>query len=544
MTAVRQEVMNKLRIGLVVDDDGPKAWHEQVIELLFHHADIDLLGVYVQRRGNREKQSPGWPWLDIVETAIARKLFKTPDAKIPLRLESLEASLPLLDVSDLVDRTASDRQPDLLIQLDRTTNDKQLPSDLPHGVWHLTFDEFDHQQDTIGLHSWYQGDHVVEVTLWSERASAETPAIIERAYLGVFKQSWSVNRSRLLWKAALMIADNAADLARSPDRVVSKAAISALPRPTSERSADVGKAWFGNFNLAARWVQGIAAHIWHKIAFVEQWQILTTNAPDDMLTPEAYNQLPLPKDRFWADPFAIHRGDKDYIFVEELRFKSGKGDIAVLEHRNGKLLDAKTIISEPYHMSYPYVFEHEGDLFMVPETRQNRTIEIWKNTSFPESWTKVSDLMTDVSAGDTTLFRHEGRWWMFTNISRTSKLRSADELHAFFSDDPSPLGGSWKAHQRNPLVRDARCARQGGRVFIDDDGRLIRCAQDTAVRYGYAVLFFHVEDLTPERFTQTLLHKVEPDWQDDVVGHHTFERCGDLCIFDACFVKTRLRNLF
>jgi hypothetical protein len=54
------------------------------------------------------------------------------------------------------------------------------------------------------------------------------------------------------------------------------------------------------------------------------------------------------------------------------------------------------------------------------------------------------------------------------------------------------------------------------------------------------VLFFHVEELSPTGFTEILLHKAEPDWQDDVVGMHTFERRGDLCIFDACFVRSKL----
>ena len=78
-------------------------------------------------------------------------------------------------------------------------------------------------------------------------------------------------------------------------------------------------------------------------------------------------------------------------------------------------------------------------------------------------------------------------------------------------------------------------------MFTDDRGRLIRSAQDTAVRYGYAVLLFHVETLTPTDFAETLLHKVEPDWHRDVVGMHTFERSGELCVFDACFLKPRLR---
>ncbi len=537
--------MDRPRIGLVVGRDGPRAWHEQVITLLDEHDGIELLGIYVREKSDPEDQNHssrpgiGWSWLDRFETKISRKLFKIPNAKEPLADWVCDNPPPCMSTADLERRTDPKKRPDFIIELDRTALGNDLPTDLRHGVWYLTFDERDRQTDTIGLASWYRQDHVAQVTLWQAKGESTKPSVIERSHLGVFKQSWSVNRSRLLWKAALIIADNARRLADMSDQFLAKTS-SEEPSDAPRHELDDERPIPGTLRLATRWGFGVLAHIWYKLAYVEQWQILATDVKENMLKPKAYAQLRPPRDRFWADPFVIQRAGKDYIFVEELRFKSGKGEIAVLEHQDGRLLSANTIISQPYHMSYPFVFDHAGELYMVPETRNNGTIEIWRNTAFPEGWTKMADLMTNVSAGDTTLFRHEGRWWMFTNLSRTSRLRSADELHAFYSDHPSPLEAVWHAHDGNPLIRDTRFARQGGRVFVDDEGRLIRCAQDTAVRYGYAVLFFHVQELSPSQFSETLLHKVEPDWRDDVVGHHTFDRSGDLFIFDACFVKPRL----
>ncbi|MGI9433478.1 MAG: glucosamine inositolphosphorylceramide transferase family protein [Geminicoccaceae bacterium] len=548
--------MSKLRIGLVVGPGGLKAWHEQVLTILDSHGEIDLLGVYTlpeedrSDAGRASRAHPSWQYLDRIETAVARRLFKTPDALAPLDLSRVGELPPRHDIVDLGNEAASVPIPDLLIQLDDFNVDPALAAKVDHGLWRLSFDGLNPPLAGIGVQGWRRGQHVIDVTLWQvggPTKGEETSGIrclIERAHLGVFKQSWSINRSRLLWKAALMIADNAIRLATATGFPGgSSGQLASTDSPSPSMSA-VDDAMPGAASLGLLWLRRVVDHIWYKLVYVEQWQILATETADDMLKPETYARLQPPKDRFWADPFAVRREDKDYIFVEELRFTSGKGEIAVLEHRDGKLLDATTIITEPYHMSYPFVFEHDEDLYMVPETRQNRSIEIWKNTSFPNEWTKVGSLMSDVSAGDTTLFRHDGRWWMFTNLSRTKRLRSADELHAFFTDDPSPLGATWQPHRQNPLVRDTRFARQGGRVFEDAQGRLIRCAQDTAVRYGYAVLFFHVEDLSPTSFTETLLHKAEPDWRDDVVGMHTFERRGDLCIFDACFMKTRLSTRF
>lgn len=521
--------MKRLRVGLLIGHAGPRAWHEQIFELLAEHEAVDLVGLFsTPNMGMRHEMS--WRWLDRLETVFAHKLFRTARADLPLPIDRQHVLPPRRTIDDL-----QVTEIDLLLCLDGSPNGARMFERPKHGVWHLTVDGREQSDDRLGLSAWYEGRHTAEVTLWRTDDGHGAPTIIERAHLGIFKPSWSVSRSRHLWRMALLVTDNVIRLATQTNHGKSRAGVeTSAAQPSSDPST---------FLLGLRSIRRIVNHVWRKLVYVEQWQVLATRSSGDRLKPKAYARLQPPRDRFWADPFAVQRAGKDYIFVEELRFKANRGEIAVLEHRDGELLDARTIIAEPYHMSYPHIVEHGGDLFMVPETRQKRTIDIWKNTSFPDQWTRAGSLMEDVSAGDTTLFRHDGRWWMFTNLSRTKHLRSADELHAFYTDETTPLTKAWQPHRLNPLVRDTRFARQGGRVHVDEEGRLIRCAQDTAVRYGYAVLFFHVEDLTPTSFAETLLHKVEPDWHDDVVGMHTFERSGDLSVFDACFVRPRLRAL-
>ncbi|MGI9508473.1 MAG: glucosamine inositolphosphorylceramide transferase family protein [Geminicoccaceae bacterium] len=525
--------MSKLRVGLLVGTEGPKAWHEQIITILAGHEQIDIVVIRASH-DLRKRSGSVWRALDRLETLLAHRLFKTSRAEVPLATEGFDA-LPIETFRDAAETMSSDACPDLLICLDDPKAALQLPRVPKHGLWYLTFDGVVGTGDDVGLSGWYRGRHVVDAALWRMHAPDQEASLIERAHLGVFKPSWSVNRSRHLWRAALLITDNILRLAARDSNFFAKMEKPANLAPSAKLPH------LHPLLLGLRCARRLAGHIWQKLVYVEQWQVLATRSTKDMLKPDAYARLEPPPDRFWADPFAVQQGDRDYIFVEELRYETNRGEIAVLEHRDGQLISAKAIIAEPYHMSYPHIVEHAGDLYMVPETRQKRSIDIWKNTSFPDEWTSLGALMENVSAVDTTLFRHDERWWMFTNISRTENLRSADELHAFYTDDSSPVTKAWKPHRQNPLVRDTRFARQGGRVFVDDQGRLIRSAQDSAIRYGYAVLFFHVLDLTPDSFKQTLLHKVEPDWHDDVIGMHSFERRDDLCIFDACFQKKRLR---
>jgi hypothetical protein len=81
-----------------------------------------------------------------------------------------------------------------------------------------------------------------------------------------------------------------------------------------------------------------------------------------------FSELKPSKDRFWADPFVISREGKFYVFVEEFIYSKNKGHISVLElDEKGQLLNSQKIIEQPYHMSYPFIFERDNVFYMIPE---------------------------------------------------------------------------------------------------------------------------------------------------------------------------------
>ena len=119
------------------------------------------------------------------------------------------------------------------------------------------------------------------------------------------------------------------------------------------------------------------------------------------------------------------------------------------------------VLERPYHLSYPFVFEHDGNTYMLPETAANGTIELYECEEFPHRWVLKKTMMEGVYAVDSTLHFHEGRWWLFTNIRDNEGASSDDELFLFFAD--SPLAENWTPHPLNPIVSDASCARPAGR---------------------------------------------------------------------------------
>jgi hypothetical protein len=240
-----------------------------------------------------------------------------------------------------------------------------------------------------------------------------------------------------------------------------------------------------------------------------------------------------PRDVFWADPFFLKKQETTYLFFEEYVYKTQRGRIsyAILD-KNGEIGEPKVALERPYHLSYPFIFEHRGEFYMIPETAQNRAIEVFRCVQFPSKWEYHKTLMPAVQAVDATLFQHMGRWWMFVNIAHEGGS-TWDELHLFYADDP--LSTEWTPHPMNPVISDVRSARPAGRIFRRD-GRLIRPSQDSSLRYGYALNFNSITKLTIYDYEEELLERIEPP-NEEILAVHTYNESDDFVVVDALLKK-------
>src|SRR5690606_30656375 len=100
-----------------------------------------------------------------------------------------------------------------------------------------------------------------------------------------------------------------------------------------------------------------------------------------------WSRLAGPVDHFYADPFPLFRDGRDYIFLEDLDHRTDKGIISVVEFDgNGKPGPAKPVLEEDCHLSYPFLIERDGEVFMIPETSARREIAIYRASEFPFRW--------------------------------------------------------------------------------------------------------------------------------------------------------------
>lgn len=240
-----------------------------------------------------------------------------------------------------------------------------------------------------------------------------------------------------------------------------------------------------------------------------------------------------PRDRSWADPFPIARGGGHFVFVEELVHRRGedrRGHISVFEiDAAGEPSSPVPVLERPYHLSYPFVFGWRGETFMIPESASNRTVELYRCTSFPGEWTPEAVLLDGVRAVDATLHCEGDRWWMFVNIASEEATHPHDELHLFSAATPL---GPWHPHRGNPVRSDARGARPAGKLF-PWRGDLYRPGQDCSRLYGHSIRLHRVKRLDRDEYVEELVSTLRPGWRPGLVATHTLNQDGRLAVVDG-----------
>ncbi|HXL58312.1 MAG TPA: hypothetical protein VN958_18750 [Chitinophagaceae bacterium] len=292
--------------------------------------------------------------------------------------------------------------------------------------------------------------------------------------------------------------------------------------------------------LFKRYFKWTKKKIWNFFN-LEQWLLLynfnkINEFPEFPLS--AYHEIIPTKDRFWADPCIFSTDDEKYfIFFEEYIYKKKKAHISVTElDKRGKISQPKIVLEKPYHLSYPFVFNEGTDIYMIPETSENKTIEIYKCISFPYKWAFQMNLMENIHAVDATIHYQDNMFWLFVNIIENNGASAWDELFLFYSD--KLLTTNWQPHPQNPVISDVRSARPAGRIFTHE-GKLYRPSQDSSCTYGYATNMNEVLVLNATEYSERKVTTLFPKWNKKVTAVHTFSFNDALAVIDARFKRRK-----
>jgi len=463
---------------------------------------------------------------------VDRRLFRSlPDAHAPIDLQS---ALPNCRVLDGADLRSTEEQLDVVLDPFCLLPDGWLAERARYGVWSMTFGQNGDQrtQSTPAFWEVIEGRPSTETRLCIHRKDLNKTLSLYVSVAPSDRRSVSRSQNHVYWKISAALARKIQMLWEDPDAFLERLKAAASFEVT--RNPSLAPSNLEMLRAATLLLRRYVADKWSSTLNREQWALAYRHGTGDQPLLGPFHQLIPPLDRFWADPFPIQVGDDHYIFHEELLFSTGKGSIVLtVMDDTGHTARPIPILETDYHLSYPFVFQWDGDFFMMPETASRRQVELYRCVDFPARWKLERVILRGLTALDPTPAFLFGRWWLFANIPAYG-AGHLDELHLFHAD--SPLG-PWTPHRDNPIKSDVRSARPAGRI-LENHGEFYRPAQDCSTRYGSAVVLNRILQLNPETYEEIEMGKVGRDWGPQVEGVHTFNVAGNMTVID-CLLRRR-----
>lgn len=243
----------------------------------------------------------------------------------------------------------------------------------------------------------------------------------------------------------------------------------------------------------------------------------------------------MPRDVYWADPFLFRHDEHLFLFIEEY-LKSGQYGVLRCCRLDSELniVESRVIMDEGVHMSFPFVFEADGDILMLPETCSRGRLSLYTCIGFPWEWREHVTLL-DIPCVDSVLYRDEGVWWLF--YSRTDRPESL----LFARRNPKLMSG-WEDCDEVVVCHDARFARSGGAIQKWGD-RVYRIGQNCSESYGKSVSVCAIDRFCPD-YSESFKYDLQlVPAESGVSGFHTLNALGDITVVDRRRLRLSRKSL-
>lgn len=532
----------ELRVGIMCNGTMFRAWEAEAIRKLLAVPGVKVVLLVKNRAGGSAAETGllrrflRYPWRMFLYLQYRKRWFK-PRAMALEDLASLLGTVPIVEV-DVERKGFSERfnehdlsiiagyRPDVLLRFGFNIIRGEILQLPRHGVW-----SFHHGDETK-----YRGGPPV---FWEiMHGDGVTGAILQRL-------TDKLDGGHVLYKGWFRTVDHS--LVETVDTVlmasahwpahVAKRLLNGDPIAAegvaSRTDAPVFK-YPGNLTFI-RFMVRMARNKWRfhrgRTEMQEQWNVAVLHQPIASLLEEKPSLnarwLPEPaKGQFRADPFGYVRNGELNVLYEKYDYRTRQGLVARIRPKGDNVLKrSRIMLDEGRHLSYPFIVEHEGTVYCVPESIADGRVMLYKVNETNDALEPVVQLLSEPLV-DPTLFHHEGRWWLFGTKAPLTNV----ELHAFWSDS---ITGPFVAHVLNPLKHDIRTARPGGTPFLRGN-ELWRPAQDSSRTYGGRIAFNRIDRLTPTGFAETTVKYLEPLRGTSFnKGLHTVSAVGDITLLDG-----------
>jgi hypothetical protein len=233
--------------------------------------------------------------------------------------------------------------------------------------------------------------------------------------------------------------------------------------------------------------------------------------------------------RYWtADPFLFKHNGEYYLFFEMFDRLKRKGLIGYRKLENGSAEEMNIVYEGEGHLSYPFIYEENGVIFIIPESMAQNELFRLRCLRFPDRWKKEL-IHADDRLVDTTRFVFDDREYFFSQ--RVIRDNTFNRLDLFYIKD-----GIFCEAASNPQKLDFETSRCAGAVFSYGED-YIRPSQDCSQSYGEKLIFSRIVKLKESEYleepvAQLSVRDVRVGDGGRYTGIHTYNKLDNIEVID------------
>lgn len=540
-----EQQLTLLRFGIMVDDLVMERWKVQTIEKLVDGGMI--LALVIRNATTEEKKGffqrmKGWPVRRLLFQRWNHRQFK-PHAKEMVDLwdtlstqgQNLE-EIPILDceptqkgistiILDNDIQNIKNHQLDFILRFGFGIIKGDILNAAKYGVWSFHHDdEMEYRGGPPGFWEWMEDVPRNGVILQRLTEDLDKGYILNKRWYPTILHAYKAHLDQLLFDSTEMPLQVCRQIQHTGE----------LKQQLSESKAPIRRPP-ANFKMLGYWIKCLTRRWrfhWHDLFRQEDWNVGYLEVPLKRFVeePESFegDVIWFKKRRrrdYYADPFVITTEKDTYIFFEHYSYKKGKGWIEVAK-KSQKFKKFHVALEEEYHLSYPFVFSYEGEVYCLPEGNDSQRLNLYRFNEKKMVLEQEGVLMEHVRAIDPTLCYRDGRW----NLFFTQKDYPSVKLYRYVSNE---LKGDYMPYFGNPVKVDCADARMAG-AFFTLDGKLLRPAQECCRYYGTAVCLNQIDSMNDLEYSEKQIDKIQPFRGGKFKqGFHTLNGNDTMTVFDG-----------
>ena len=434
--------------------------------------------------------------------------------------------------SEEVTHELKNLQLDLIINLGVDSLENELLTIAQHGIWELVFkDYFNGFCGPVGFWEVLKKRPVIESSLVKLGATFQENTLLGTAF---FNRHWSMTETATIVSegSVSLVLKKLNRLEQGELVIVADSKNQILENNTPTLLNALGYLCSFYFDFFNKLFEKLMVKVFKRR--YECWTIFTGSQGFFEQITSSSIPLHMPKDEFWADPFLFSYNQKEYLFFENYSYKTKRGKISCGILENGQLSEIGDVLEFNFHLSFPFIFEEDGEIFLMPESSENKKLQVFKALEFPYKWELYSTAFEGEAVGDA--FFHideEQQKWLFVNKQAAKTAPMNSELFIYKVD--SIKFNSLIPHQQNPVIIDARVARNGGSIFKHNNQWYRPSQRNIDGVYGRALNINRIDKLTIDEYVETTVQIIEPDFDKKLMGLHHLHECNGKFVFDAAY---------